>query len=91
MQKKLSEEEIDEIVEAEANNDSAWEEPIPVHRGDMTSLSLPTELVKRAIFLARLHREANVEKWLMHIIRERIELEENAFFAAKRDLQLAIA
>ena len=91
MQKKFSEEEIDKIIEIEADNDAAWEEPIAVQRPGMTSLSLPSDLVKRAIFLARLHREANVEKWLMAIIKERIELEENAFFAAKRDLQLAIA
>ena len=31
-QKRLSEEQIDEIVIAQAKDDTAWEEPISVHR-----------------------------------------------------------
>ncbi|GEM_PF-607169 len=39
-------------------------------------LSIPDELVQRATFLAKLHRQANVEAWLTRIIQERVELEE---------------
>lgn len=81
----LSEEEIDRIVVAQADDDSAWEEPVHV-RQKPTSVSLPAELAARAAFLARLHRITNVEEWLRRIIRERVELEEAAFVGAKREL-----
>jgi hypothetical protein len=86
MKRKLSQEEIDNIVVAQADDDSAWEEPIRVRRKKSASLSIPAELAARAAFLARLHRQRNVEEWLTHIIQERIELEEAAFMGAKRDL-----
>jgi hypothetical protein len=47
---------------------------------------MPEPLAARAAFLARLHREKNVEDWLSRIIRERVELEESAFSRAKREL-----
>ena len=81
---QASEEEIDKIVEAQAEEDSAWERPIKVRRAKSTALSLPADLAARAAFLARLHREKNVEEWLSRIIKERVELEEVAFTAAKR-------
>ena len=84
--KKLTEREIDEIVTTEAADDSAWEEPIRVHRPRSASLKIPGELAARAAFLARLHRISDVQEWLTRIIRERIELEEVAFAEAKRDL-----
>jgi hypothetical protein len=86
MSEKLSEEEIDRIVVAQADDDSAWERPIYVCKTEPTSLSIPAELAARAAFLARLHREAGVEEWLTRIIRERVELEEAAFVGVKRDL-----
>jgi hypothetical protein len=49
-------------------------------------LSIPFELASRATFLTRLHRETDVGKWLVRIIRERIEIEEVAFVEAKREL-----
>jgi len=79
-----SEEEIDRIVESQAEDDSAWERPVKVRRAKSTPLSLPAELAARAAFLARLHREKNVEEWLSRIIKERVELEEVAFSEAKR-------
>ena len=88
MKTKLSEGEINEIVEAQADNDSAWETPIRVQRRKPSSLRLPAKLAARAAFLARLHREAVVEDWLTRIILERIELEEVAFAAAKRDMSV---
>ena len=81
---RLSEEEIDKIVESQAEDDSAWERPVKVRRAKSTALSLPSELAARAAFLARLHREKNVEEWLSRIIKERVELEEVAFSEAKR-------
>lgn len=82
----LSEEEIDKMVVAQANNNSAWEKPIRVRRTKSASLSIPAKLAARAAFLARLHRKASVEEWLTHIIQERIELEEAAFVGVKHDL-----
>jgi hypothetical protein len=71
---------------SEANDNSAWEEFIHVHRTKSVSFSIPADLAARAAFLSRLHRETKVERWLIRIIRERIELEEVAFAQAKRDL-----
>ncbi len=84
--KKLSEREIDRVVTAQANDDSAWEKPVRVRRAKPTSLSIPANLAARAAFLARLHRTKNVENWLTHVIQERIELEEAAFVRVKQDL-----
>jgi len=47
---------------------------------------LPSELAARAAFFARLHREMNVEDWLIRVIQERVDLEEAAFAGLKRDL-----
>ena len=57
---RFSEEDIDKIVESQAQDDSAWERPIKVRRAKSAALSLPAELAARAAFLARLHREKNV-------------------------------
>jgi hypothetical protein len=86
--KQLSEPEIDQIVESQAEDDSAWQRPIKVRRAKLTSLSLPADLAARAAFLARLHREKNVDEWLARIIKERLELEEVAFGRAKREMSL---
>ena len=84
--KKLSQEEIDQRVVAQADDESAWEKAIRVQRAQGRSLSLPADLAARAAFLAKLHREGHVDEWLARIIRERIELEEVAFAAAKREM-----
>ena len=81
---RISEGEIDKIVESQTEEDSAWERPIKVRRAKSTALSLPADLAARAAFLARLHREKSVEEWLSRIIKERVELEEVAFSEAKR-------
>ena len=82
----ISEEEIDNLIESQADNDEAWDEPIQVRRKQKDSLSLPTDLAMRAAFLAKLHKENNVAEWLKRIIAERIELEESAFIEFKRTL-----
>ncbi len=85
---KLSEQEIDRIVVAQANDDSAWEKPVHVRRTEVASLSIPADLAVRAAFLAQLHRTESVEKWLAHIIQERVELEEAAFTEVKQALAI---
>lgn len=55
--KQPTEEEIDKIVESQADDDSAWGKPIQVRRARSASLALPAELATRAAFLAKLHRE----------------------------------
>ena len=84
--KSLSEKEIDENVVAQANDTSAWEKPIRVHKAKAASVSLTSELAARAAFFARLHHEASVEEWLIRVIQERVELEETALAQLKRDL-----
>ena len=84
--KALSQEEIDKIVVAQANDNSAWKKPIRVRKAKPTTVSLPAELAARAAFFARLHREASIEDWLRRVIEERIDLEEAAFAGLKRDL-----
>jgi len=82
----LSEQEIDQIVVAQADDDLAWEEAVCVRRAKPAPLSIPADLAARAAFLARLHRTKSVEDWLTDVIRERIELEEAAFIGAKQEL-----
>lgn len=83
--RKLSEKDIDDVVVAQADDDSAWEKPIRVRRRS-TSLSIPAALAARASFLASLHRQASIEDWLTRIIQERVEIEEAAFAGVKRDM-----
>jgi hypothetical protein len=85
-EEKPSEQEIDRVVVAQANDDSAWEEPVRVRQTGPASLSIPADLAARAAFLARLHRTESVEEWLAYVIRERIELEEAAFIEVKQAL-----
>jgi hypothetical protein len=87
---KPSEEEIGKIVVAQADDDSAWENPIQVEMAKAASLSIPAKLAARAAFLAKLHREKGLEEWLTRIIRERVELEEIAFVEVKRELKKAV-
>jgi hypothetical protein len=51
-------------------------------------VSIPAELAARAAFLARLHKEKNVEEWMTKVIKERVEIEEVAFIEAKREMSL---
>jgi len=80
----LSEEQIDEIVIAQAENDTAWEKPIQVQRIAPITMPVPPDLASRAAFFARLHQELSAEDWLRRIIQERIDFEEAAFAELKR-------
>jgi len=84
--RRLSEREIDAIVEAQVADESAWKQPIRVRKKKHASLSIPADLAARVAFLAQLHRERNTEDWLTRIIKERVELEEVAFLEAKREM-----
>jgi hypothetical protein len=84
--KKLSEEHIDALVVAEAEEPSAWSKPVKVRRSKGASVSLPASLAERAAFFARLHREDRLNDWLTRIIAERVDLEEAAFAGLKREL-----
>ena len=86
--KQLTEAEIDKFVESQASDDLGWEKPILARRAKQASLSIPAELAARAAFLAKLHREKNIEEWLRKVIKERVELEEVAFNTAKREMSL---
>ena len=82
--KALTEEEIDNLVESQADDDEAWDEPIVVSGKRQAFLSLPAELATRAAFLAKLHKEHSTKEWLRRIITERIEFEESAFLEFKK-------
>ena len=81
-----SEQEIDDVVISQADDDTAWEEPVKVHANRLERLSLSSALAGRAAFFARLHHEAGVEAWPERIIEERLDLEEAAFVGLKREL-----
>jgi uncharacterized DUF497 family protein len=82
----LSQEDTDRLVASRSEDDSAWEAPVRVKRSEPASLSIPGDLAARAAFLARLHRETGLDKWVERIVRERVELEELAFSEAKKEL-----
>jgi hypothetical protein len=85
-QSKPTQDQVDRLVIAQADEDSAWQRAVVVRRPKTTALSIPAELAARAAFLARLHRESRVDKWVERIVRERVEIEESAFTAAKKTL-----
>ena len=86
LRSKLTENQIDQVVTAEADEDSAWQKAVVVRRPKVATVSISAELAARAMFLARLHRESGVDKWVERIVRERVEIEESAFTAAKKTL-----
>lgn len=85
--RKISTEEaIDRLVIAQADDETAWGKPVKVRRAKSTSVSLPSTLAAQAAFFARLHREKSLENWLKKIIQERLDIEEAAFTGFKKDL-----
>ena len=82
----LTEREIDNIVVAQADDDTAWGKPVRVRKAKTASVPLPSALATRVAFFARLHREKSMEAWLERIIQERLDLEEAAFVGLKREL-----
>jgi hypothetical protein len=84
----LSEKEIDDLVVAQADNDTVWVQPVLVRRARPATVSLSADLAARAGFFARLHRERSIETWLSKVIQERLDLEEAAFTGVKREIAL---
>jgi hypothetical protein len=83
---KLTPYQIDNFVVAQADDEFAWESPQTIRRKKSIPVSLPADLATRAIFLAKIHHESTVDKWIERIVRERVEIEESAFSAAKKKL-----
>jgi len=82
----LAEQEIDQIVVAQAKDDADWGKPVRVRKTKTVSVPLPSALATRVGFFARLHREQSIEAWIERVIQERLDLEEAAFAGLKRDL-----
>ena len=55
--KQLTEEEVDKIVESQADDDSCWGKPVQVCRAGPESMALAAELAARAVCRAKLNRE----------------------------------
>lgn len=85
-EQSLTEQEIDKLVVAQADDEAAWGKPVRVRKAKTASISLPLSLATRAAFFARLHREKSMEVWLERIVQERLDLEEAAFAGLKREL-----
>ena len=83
----LSLDEIDQMVTSQSEDEGAWEKAIEVKRAKVGSFSIPPDLAERAAFLARVHHAGGLQEWLNKVIRERIELEEDAYAAVKRELK----
>lgn len=83
--RKLSEEEIDQLVIAEAEDLTKWEEPISVKP---TSIRLSPSIIEKARYLAKLHKARGYQTWLKHIIEERIKLEEEILSNFERELKV---
>jgi len=75
--RKLTEENIDEIVTKEAGDLTRWEEPILVKPAGVTSIRLSPETIRRAKYFAKIHKLRGYQTWLKQIIEERIRIEED--------------
>ena len=82
----LTEQEIDEIIIAQAEDESGWEPAIDVQIEATTSLSIPPQLARKAAFFAQLHNKTSMQAWLEAIIQERIEFETAAFASLQQAL-----
>lgn len=84
--KILTKDDIDAIVVAQAEDGTAWDEPVKVNRTVPATVHLPSELAARAAFFARIHHETNVESWVQRIVQERVDMEQAALAGLKREL-----
>ena len=83
----LTEKEIDAIVEAQADDNSAWTVPVKVRRDEPLRLSLPGPLAARVSFLAKLHKARNPSQWVQSIVEDRLRFEESALGNLKQALE----
>ncbi len=84
--KKVTEEEIDELVIAEANDMTKWGKPVAVRP---TVIRFSTSVIEKAKYLAKLHNTRGYQTWLKQIVEERIKLEEELLSDIKRGLKTA--
>ncbi|MCY4488955.1 MAG: hypothetical protein OXF11_17805 [Deltaproteobacteria bacterium] len=82
----LTEREIDDIIVAQADDDTAWGRSVRTGKDKAKTVPLPTSLATRAAFFARLHREKSMDAWIERIVRDRLDVEEAAFADLKREL-----
>ncbi len=73
------------IVQAQADDDSAWTPPVRIHRARPLRVSLSGPLA-RIGFLAKLHKAKNPAEWVQRVIEDRLPFEESAL----GDLQQAL-
>ncbi|OGV80338.1 MAG: hypothetical protein A3K19_04235 [Lentisphaerae bacterium RIFOXYB12_FULL_65_16] len=82
--RRLTENQIDTMVVAEADAESAWTPPVTVKQRRPATIRLPAELAGRAAFLARIHHRRSAAEWVESIIRERVDFEESALSGLKQ-------
>ena len=85
--RRLTEEEIDEIVISEASDITKWEEPISVKPSGATSIRLSPDTIRKAKYLAKLHKYHGYQTWLKRIIDDRIKTEEEMLKELKQTLE----
>ena len=81
---KLSEQEIDKILEQEANELCKAGEPKHIKKQVMT-LQLPPLWLEKAKFVATLHNFSDYRDWIGQIVKERIRLEESLIRDLKKN------
>jgi predicted DNA-binding protein len=81
--KKLTDEQIDKIIEKEAFNESAWDAPVKVKANKTISLRLAPQIVSKAKFFSKVHKIKGYQTWIKKIIKERIKQEEDIYLAVK--------
>jgi hypothetical protein len=86
---RLTEEEIDRRVEAQADDGSAWTAPVRVRRARTLRVSLSGPLAERIGFLAKLHKAKNPAVWVQSVIEDRLQFEESALGDLKQALKIS--
>jgi hypothetical protein len=78
---KYTEEEIDKILEQEANELSKAGEP----KRQVTTLQLPPVWLEKAKVVATLHNFSDYRDWIGQVVKERLRLEESLIRGLKKN------
>ena len=81
---KYTEEEIEKILEQEADELSKAEEPKRLKK-QVTTLQLPPMWLEKAKYLAALHNFSDYRIWIGQIVKERLRLEESLVRGLKKN------
>ncbi len=81
---KYTEDEIDKILEREANELCKAGEPKSLKR-HVTTLQLPPQWLEKAKFVAALHNFSDYRDWIGQIVKERLQLEESLIRGLKKN------